>query len=54
MVVNFHEAPSLLDLLTSDSKFRGSGFTARGINVNIDAQVLEELATPRPMYLWAP
>jgi protease-4 len=54
MVVNFHEAPSLLDLLTSESKFRGSGFTASGINVNIDAQVLEELATPRPMYLWAP
>ena len=54
MVVNFHEAPSLMDMFTSDSKFRGSSFTNNGINVNVDAHILEELATPRPMYLWAP
>ena len=35
-------------------KFRGSSFTNNGINVNVDAHILEELATPRPMYLWAP
>jgi protease-4 len=54
MVVNFHEAPSLLELFTSESKFHGSSFTNNGVNVNLDARWLEELATPRPMYLWAP
>jgi protease-4 len=54
MVVNFRPAPSFLDMFASESKYRGSTFTNNGVNVNLDAHWLDELASPRPLYLWNP
>jgi ClpP class serine protease len=58
-VVRYHDpAPSLLDLVLGNSgseeaQFPRSGqFGAGGINVNVDANTLNELTTPRMLYLW--
>jgi protease-4 len=52
-VVRYESPPSLMQILMS-SKSNVSGATASGggVNVNVDASLLRELTTPRPMYLW--
>ncbi len=59
-VVKFQEAPSLFDLLSSESRSalsspQGSGgghFNVSGINVNIDPETIDRLRSPRLLYLW--
>jgi protease-4 len=58
-VVRYHDpTPSVLDLLmgnsgSEESQFPRSGkFGSGGINLNVDANSLIELSTPRMLYLW--
>jgi protease-4 len=61
-VVKYHDQPSLLDLLSAESKFSadskvmtgaaGGGVTINGVNVNVDANLLDALKTPRVLYMW--
>jgi protease-4 len=58
MVVRYHEPPSLMDLFMS-SKHNGPTGVALGqgggagvVNLTVDANLLHELSTPRPLYLW--
>ena len=48
-IVQYQEPPSILNLLMS-SKTRTEAPGA--VNVNVDVNLLHELMTPRPMYLW--
>jgi protease-4 len=55
MVVKFApRPPTLLEALGgADAKSAGvGGVTVNGVNVNVQSGLLEELGTPRPMYLW--
>jgi len=57
-IVRYHEPPSLLDLLMSSKSNVGTGAALGGgagagsVNVTVDANLLSELSTPRPLYLW--
>ena len=62
-VVKYREQQSLLDLLAGESKFNGSaagavggggnaGVTVNGLNVNLDATLIDALKTPRVLYMW--
>jgi protease-4 len=61
-VVQYQEPPSLMNLLMSSNRtgVAGALLSGRaggnggpgGVNVTIDANLLHELSTPRPMYLW--
>ncbi len=58
-VTKFDERPSLLDLFAAESSFHHGGagasnVTVNGVNVDVNAQSLEGLMTPRLMYLWRP
>ena len=56
-VVKYHEQPSLLDMFTGESKSNvpptaSGGVTVNGLNVNVDAGLLDALKTPRVLYMW--
>jgi len=53
-VVRYEKQVRLMDLLLGKSNARpfGASAGANGINVNVDAALLEELTTPRLLYLW--
>lgn len=54
-IVRYQDPPSLMQLLMA-SKSNVLGVAGRidaaGVNVTIDQNLLHELATPRPLYLW--
>ncbi len=49
-VVRFERAPTLSDLLSAQSDV--SPTANGGVNIRIDAELIDRLATPRVMYLW--
>jgi protease-4 len=55
-VIRYSHPPSLLDLFGASSHVPGTrasgGVTVNGVNVNVDRKLLEELMTPRVLYLW--
>ncbi len=56
-VIKYREQPSLMDLFSGESKSKLSpaasgGVTVNGLNVNIDASLLDALKTPRMLYMW--
>jgi protease-4 len=54
-VVRYERQVGLMDLLLSsksNARPMGASAGANGINVNFDAGLLEELSTPRLLYLW--
>lgn len=58
-VFRYHiPSPGLLDLLLGQSsagpgQARGAGGVSfNGVNINVDSKLLDELATPRVLYLW--
>jgi protease-4 len=63
-VVRYQDPPTLLDLFTAESKANvapaglgsvgtgAGGVTINGINLNVDANLLEALKTPRILYMW--
>jgi ClpP class serine protease len=55
-VVRYHNPPSLLEALGSKSNVGPIGASASagsgGVNVQIDPQKVQEMLTPRMMYLW--
>jgi hypothetical protein len=56
-VVRFDPIVSLLGALAGDSEFGGAAPSAKsvsinGVEVSVDRHFLEDLATPRLMYLW--
>jgi len=52
-VVRYHRRPSTLETLLSRSPAaQPSADAAVNLNVSVDRELLEELITPRPMYLW--
>jgi len=57
-VVRYEELPSFADLFSADSKYDGappssrSGMMFNGVNIDVDSDLLHELLSPRPMYLW--
>lgn len=52
-VVRFKETPSIMEMLSMRSNVPSpQGVNINGINVNLDAAGLQELLTPRLMYLW--
>ncbi|MEZ0264571.1 MAG: signal peptide peptidase SppA [Phycisphaerae bacterium] len=54
MVVRYApRPPSFLEALGgADAKSGAGGVTVNGVNVNVDAGFIEQLGTPRPMYMW--
>jgi protease-4 len=50
-VIKYQEKPSILDIL-SQAKYAGGQPGASGVNINIDASLLDRLSTPRMMYLY--
>jgi protease-4 len=52
-VFRYSRPPGLLDLFgVASSLSSPRGTTVNGVNVNVDHRLLEELATPRMLYLW--
>jgi ClpP class serine protease len=57
-VVRYSHPPGLLDLFAASSNLPGlragggGGTTVNGVNVNIDRKLIDELMTPRVLYLW--
>jgi protease IV len=61
-IVQYQEPPSIMNLLMSSNRTgvagallgnkAGGGGAPGAVNVTIDANLLHELSTPRPMYLW--
>ncbi len=55
-VFRYSRPPSLIDLFGSKSNIGGGnasgGTTVNGINVNLDRNLIDELTTPRVLYLW--
>jgi protease-4 len=60
-VVKFAKPASLFDILGGGAEGKGGGavkvgadggVTVNGVNVNVDANLLDELSRPRPLYLW--
>ncbi len=53
-VVRYEPTPSLFEALGAESRFGGAGpgLTINGVNLNFDSNLLDELGTPRLMYLW--
>lgn len=57
-VVQYHNPPSFLEALSSKSNVgalhaqSGVGLDASGVTVKLDWQSLQEMATPRLLYLW--
>lgn len=52
-VVRYQETPTLFDVLGgAESKASGSTVNMNGVNVNFDASLLNDLSTPKVLYLW--
>ena len=56
-VVRYHDPPSLMDLFMSSRSnvtgvTLGQGPGGGAVNITVDANLLRELSTPRPLYLW--
>jgi protease IV len=57
-VVRYDPIPSFFDVFGAESKANiaprggGAGVTINGVNVNVDGNILREIATPKMMYLW--
>ena len=53
-IVQYQEPPSLMNLFLSSKNRTGEAgaVNVNGVNVNVDANLVHELMTPRPMYLW--
>jgi protease-4 len=52
-VVRFETRPTLLESLGLGASLKAANnLTINGVNINLDKAWLEELMTPRPMYLW--
>jgi protease-4 len=57
-VVRYHDPPSLMDLFMSSRSNGVTGVTVGqgagggAVNITVDANLLRELSTPRPLYLW--
>lgn len=56
-IVKYREQPSLMDLFSGESKSNvapaaSGGVTVNGLNVNVDASLLDALKTPRVLYMW--
>ena len=53
-VVRYEPAPSLIDAITGRSQSKASmqSVNINGVNVNLDRHWIDELTTPRLMYLW--
>lgn len=51
-VVRYQEAPTLMDIFSSSSKFVGGQGSAGGVSINIDPAALDRLRSPRAMYLF--
>lgn len=58
-IVQYQNPPTLMQVLMSSRNtsvpggiLSGGNGTARSVNITLDANLLHELSTPRPMYLW--
>ena len=55
-VVRYQDPPSLMQLLMARSNVAGAVAAARGdmpgVSITVDQNLLHELSTPRPLYLW--
>jgi len=52
-VVRFETRPTLLESLGLGASLKAANdLTINGVNINLDKAWLQELMTPRPMYLW--
>jgi protease-4 len=55
-VVRYSRPPSLFDIFGASSNVPGThasgGTTVNGVNVSIDRKLIDELMTPRVLYLW--
>jgi protease-4 len=53
-VTRYEQPAGFLDrILSSKSNAGGAGASAGGVNVTVDATLLEQLSTPRLLYLWS-
>jgi protease IV len=51
-VVRYHDPPSLMQMLMASSNVGGATARGEGVSVTIDQKLLQDLTTPRPLYLW--
>jgi len=60
-IVKYQEQVNIFDMLfdgdnsnflPGHSQSRGGTMTVNGVNINLDAHTIQDLRTPRPMYLW--
>lgn len=52
-IVRYEVPPTFLQrLLMSDSKSEAPVASGGGVTIHVDAKLLDELSTPRPLYLW--
>ena len=57
-MIQYHDPPTLLQtLLTSKSQVGGALMAGKldgggGVSITVDQNLLREMTTPRPMYLW--
>ena len=54
LVTRYQNPPTLMDMLMSGKSNVGGGSAsaAGGVSIHVDAKLLDELTTPRPLYLW--
>lgn len=53
-VVRYQDPPSLLDVMMSKTNVGGAKAQASAVNVNVDLKQIQEMTTPRMLYLWRP
>ena len=51
-VIRYHDPPSLLQILMASSNVGGASAKGDGVSVTVDQKLLQDLTTPRPLYLW--
>jgi protease-4 len=51
-VIRYHDPPSLLQILMASSNVGGATARGEGVSVTVDQKLLQDLTTPRPLYLW--